>query len=53
MLFGFAWDIFCDVLRLNLPRTVRLLNNKTSFRLIIKKLLVLECRNCDVKLRNF
>ena len=49
-------DIFRDFQRLYLPRTFRLLNNKVSFGLknkkLIKKLLVLECRNCDVKLRN-
>ena len=49
-------DISRDVERLYPPRTVRLLNNKVSLGLknkkLIKKLLVLECRNCDVSLRN-
>ena len=44
-----SWNVFRDVQRLYLPRNVSVgLKN----RKLVKRLLVLEWRNCDVKLRN-
>ena len=50
-------DIFRQGERLYPSESVRVSNNKVSLGLknkqLIEKLLVMECRDCDVKVRNF